>query len=294
MISVVIVNFNRKELLCECLDSVKRQDVRDLEVIVIDNGSSDGSAELVAAYPEVRLIQNPENVLFCKAYNQGIDASRGDFILCLNNDVCLEKNYLSEALFAIGLDERIGMVSGKILRPDKKTIDSTGLFLGRNRKAVERGYNKKDRGQYDDPGYVFGVSGACVFFRRAFLADVKDQYGYFDERFGAYYEDLDICWRGQRQGWKAYYEPKAVACHTRAATAIGDKKGRRGPNIFYLSDGLRKRYVRNRYLCMKKNDSLQGILVNLPFVLFYEIQQWCYVFFVKYLCRGRLYACPKM
>jgi len=272
MISVVIANFNRKELLQRCLDSVRGQDFQDIEIIVVDNGSSDGSVELVKAFEGVHLIQNTQNLLFCRAYNQGIVASNGRFILCLNNDVWLEQSYLSHVFSAIRQNETIGMVSGKILREDKKTIDSTGLFLGKDRKAVERGYNQKDRGQYDQPGYVFGVTGACAFFRRAFLVDVRDPYGYFDERFGAYYEDLDLCWRGQKKGWKAYYEPKAVAYHTRAATAIGDKK-RRGPNIFYLSDDLRQRYVRNRYLCMKKNDTLGSILINLPFILFYEIQQ---------------------
>jgi GT2 family glycosyltransferase len=280
MISIVIVNFNRKELLKKCLDSVKEQNIHDFQIIVVDNGSSDGSLELVSEYSEVLLIKNSQNVLFCKAYNQGIDACGGEYILCLNNDVRLEKNYLSEALSAIDLDRKIGMVSGKIMREDRRTIDSTGLFLGRSRKAVERGYDKKDKGQYDNPGYVFGVSGACAFFKKSFLQDIKDRNGCFDERFGMYYEDLDLCWRGQKRGWKAYYNPKAVAYHVRAATAISisDKKW---PNIFYLSDNLRRMYIRNRYLCMKKNDSLRGVLLNLPFILFYEIKLWWFLLFLK-------------
>ena len=121
--------------------------------------------------------------------------------------------------FAISLDAKIGMLSGKILRMDRETIDSTGLFLGRNRKAVERGYGKKDIGQYDKPGYVFGASGAVMFLRKSMLIDIKDENGYFDERFGMYYEDLDLCWRAQKKGWKAYYTPKATAYHVRGGTA---------------------------------------------------------------------------
>ncbi|MFC1624532.1 glycosyltransferase family 2 protein, partial [Candidatus Omnitrophota bacterium] len=220
---------------------------------------------------------NTRNLLFCKAYNQGIAASKGNFILCLNNDCFLDKDYLREAINAIGIDRKIGAVSGKILRMDKKTIDSTGLFLGRNRKPAERGYGKKDKGQYEERGYIFGVSGACAFFRRSMLMDVKDEHGYFDERFGMYYEDLDLCWRAQKKGWKAYYNPKAIAYHVRGGTAIS-KGGRRGGlNLPYLSDELKKRYLNNRYMCMKKNDSLCGFLVNLPFILWYEIKIRCYL-----------------
>lgn len=271
MISVIIVNYNRKDLLRQCLDSLIGQDFKDFEIIVADNASNDGSAELISAYyPEVKLIRNTSNLLFCKAQNQGIEAAKGNFILCLNSDCMLDKGYLVRAAAAMGINENIGMVSGKILRTDKKTIDSTGLFLGRNRKAVERGYNKEDKGQHDRPGYVFGVSGAAAFFRKKMLADIKDKYGYFDERFGMYYEDLDICWRAQKKGWKAYYEPKATAYHFRSGIAAlrGNKD-------------LSERYILNRYRCMQKNDSFLGIIINLPFILFYDIKIWCYFFLTK-------------
>ena len=281
MISVIIASYNRKDLLRRCLDSIRRQSSQDVEIIVVDNGSSDNSKEMMKAeYPGVKLIPNTKNLLFCKAYNQGIDASKGDFILCLNNDVILDKDYLREAFSVFRQNEKIGMVSGKILRMDDKTIDSTGLFLGRNRKAVERGYGTKDGGQYDTPGYVFGVSGACAFFSRSLLLDIKDENGYFDERFRMYYEDLDLCWRAQKKGWKAYYNPKAIAYHVRAGTAVG-AKDRKGPKILYLTDDLRRMYIRNRYLCMKKNDSIEDFLMNFPFIIFYEIKVWCFLAFLK-------------
>jgi len=281
MISLIIVNYNRKDLLRQCLDSVRGQSFKDIEVIVVDNASTDGSVEMVKMYySEVRLIWNTRNLLFCKAYNQGIEAASGNFILCLNNDVILDKDYLKEALRAIGLNSKIGMVSGKILRMDKKTIDSTGLFVGRNRKPIERGYGKPDKGQYEESGYVFGASGACAFFRKDMLVDIKDENGYFDKTFGMYYEDLDLCWRAQKKGWKAYYNPKAVAYHHRGGTSVIHK--RRGalrlPYYFpYLSNDLKKMYIRNRYKCMRKNDSLWGIIINLPFILWYDIRLWPYL-----------------
>ncbi len=269
MVSIIIVNYNKKDLLRQCLDSVRAQGFKDIEIIVVDNASTDGSVKMLRMYyPEVKLIWNTRNLLFCKAYNQGIGASKGNFILCMNNDAILDKDYLKEAPRAIGLNSKIGMISGKILRTDKKTIDSTGLFIGRNRKPIERGYGKPDKGQYEEPGYVFGASGACAFFRKGMLVDIRDKNGYFDETFGMYYEDLDLCRRSQKKGWKAYYSPKAVAYHKRGGTSGGKK----GLNFPYLSNDLKKMYLKNRYKCMRKNDSLWGIISNLPFILLYEIK----------------------
>ncbi|MCX5693274.1 MAG: glycosyltransferase family 2 protein [Candidatus Omnitrophica bacterium] len=283
MISVIIVNYNRKDLLQNCLDAVRMQNVKDVEIIVVDNGSLDGSAEIVKAdYPEVKVVENKENLYFCKANNQGIEKARGDFVLCLNSDCVLDKDYLKEALKSFDLDEKIGMSSGKILRMDKKTIDSTGLFVGRNRKPLERGYGKPDEGQYEEPEYVFGVSGACMLMKKIMLDDIKDENGYFDETFEIYYEDLDLCWRAQKKGWKAYYNPKAIAYHVRGATAVihsGNHKP--GLNLAYIADNLKKKYIRNRYRCIKKNDSMSGILLNLPFILWYEIKLWFYLLYSK-------------
>jgi GT2 family glycosyltransferase len=248
------------------------QDAEDFEVIVIDNASSDGSVETAReSFPGIRLIRNVRNEFFARAQNQGIDVSRGDFILCLNSDCVLGRGYLREVLSAINLDPKIGMVSGKILRMDRETIDSAGLFLGRNRKPAERGYGKKDKAQYDSPGYIFGVSGACAFFRKSMLEDIKDEYGYFDETFGMYYEDLDLCWRANKKGWKAYYNPKALAYHARGGSALGRAKGR-GPNFLYLPYDLKKKYVENRYKCIRKNDTLKDYLLNLPFIIAYDIK----------------------
>ena len=287
MISIIIVNYNKKELLKDCLDCVRAQDYKDTETIVVDNASLDGSSEMVKRYyPEVKLIQNKENLYFCKANNQAIDAAKGEFILCLNSDCFLDRGYLTEALKAFDLDSKIGMVSGKLLRIDRKTIDSTGLFVGRNRKPVERGYGRLDKGQYEKPGYVFGASGACMLLKREMLEDIKDKNGYFDEDFDMYYEDLDMCWRAQKRGWKAYYNPKAIAYHARGATAVVQPiRLRESPQATHgvgcrfksISDELKKKYIRNRYRCMRKNDSITGIILHLPFIMLYEIEIYCYM-----------------
>src|SRR3990167_5232029 len=102
MISIIIVNYNRKELLRKCLDSLRGQSFQDMEIIVVDNDSTDDSVEMICTYyPEVKLIRNTSNLLFCRAQNQGINSSKGNFILCLNSDVILDGNYLKEAISSI-------------------------------------------------------------------------------------------------------------------------------------------------------------------------------------------------
>jgi GT2 family glycosyltransferase len=189
-------------------------------------------------------------------------------------------NFIEELVKTVCLNDRIGMVSGKILRMDKITIDSTGLFLGKSRKPVERGFNQKDRGQYNKEGYIFGVSGAAAFYRRAMLEDIKDENGYFDQRYGMFYEDLDLAWRASKKGWRGYYTPKAIAYHKRGASA---KASFPSPRFFkkysfvYLNNALKIRLIKNRYLTIIKNDSFWGIIFNLPFILTYEIKLYIYI-----------------
>ena len=118
----------------------------------------------------------------------------------------------------------------------------------------------------------------------------KDKNGYFDERFGMYYEDLDLCWRAQKKKWKAYYNPKAVAYHERGGTTVYPRSGSR-LNFFFLPDNLKERYIRNRYRCIKKNDSLQSIFMNLPFIVLYEIKVWAYYIFSA--CKAAYKGCTR-
>lgn len=145
------------------------------------------------------MINNRENLFFSQAQNQGIKASCSEFILCLNDDVILEKNFVEELVKAIGLDTRIGMVSGKILRMDKITVDSTGLFLGRSRKPVEGGFNQRDNGQYNKEEYIFGACVAAAFYRRKMLEEIREATGYFDERFFFLVEDIDFVLEGTKE-----------------------------------------------------------------------------------------------
>jgi GT2 family glycosyltransferase len=162
------------------------------------------------------------------------------------------------------------MVSGKVLRFDKKTLDTTGLFLSLWRTAKERGYGIKDRGQFDQSEYIFGVNGAVAFYSRKMLEDIKIKGSYFDVDYRIFYEDLDISWRAHNFGWKAYYIPQAVAYHARGATVrpaggIGKPHARR-----YLTEELQQNLIINRYCTIIKNEGLFSLLLHLPFILFYD------------------------
>lgn len=282
IVSVIIVAGGVKDYLKSCLDSLKEQTYKRLEIIVIDNSlNPQFGQEIVSQYPDIKLYSHPHNLFYAAALNKGIEISRADFILCLNDDVILDSKFIQEALQGFRIDDRVGAVSGKILRSDRVTIDSTGLFLTPWRTAKERGYGRRDKGQYNCPENIFGVNGAVAFYRRKLLEIVKVDYDYFDSDFRIFYDDLDFAWRAQSLGWKAYYLPRAVAYHVRGGTVrqgLGiDKPYARG----YLSDELHLDLIKNRYLSITKNESALGFLVHLPFILFYDFFILSYTLFFR-------------
>ena len=200
----------------------------------------------------------------------------------------MDKRFIQEALHGFYQDSSVGMVSGKILRSDGVTIDSTGLFLSPWRTVKERGYGKKDRGQFNAPGYIFGVNGAVAFYRREMLETIKIESDYFDSDFRMFYEDLDIAWRGKLFGWRAYYIPWAVTYHIRGGTARQGLGVARSYARRYLSDELHLDLIKNRYLSIIKNESIFGFLAHLPFIVLYDFLVLSYVLFSRPLLFKRL------
>ncbi|MFC1658028.1 glycosyltransferase family 2 protein [Candidatus Omnitrophota bacterium] len=283
IVSVIIVTCGVGDYLISCLDSLRRQTHKALQVILIDNSLNPQFRDgIIRQYPQVQLYSEGVNIFFTGALNKGISESQGDFILCLNDDVILDSRFIQEALCGFYQDSSIGMVSGKILRSDGMRIDSAGLFLTPWRTARERGYGRQDKGQYNRAGYVFGVSGAVALYRRSMLESIKIAQEYFDADFRMFYEDLDLAWRAQNLGWKAYYVPQAVAYHIRGATArksqgVGKSGARR-----YLNDELHLDLIKNRHLSIIKNESLLGFLLHLPFILFYDLLATGYILFFRF------------
>lgn len=286
-VSVIIAASGNKEYLAALLSSLRRQSRKPDEVIVIDNSlQADFGASIAALFPGAAVYTAGEALSYCQAVNKGIETAGGDFILCLNDDVILDDIFIEEAVKVFQTDPGIGMVSGKILRFNRHTIDSTGLFLSIFRTARERGYGVKDRGQFEREGYIFGVTGAVAFYRRAMLDQVKVAGEYFDTNFRFFYEDLDLAWRAQKLGWKGYYIPRAVAFHLRGGTARQKQGINRKFARMYLSEGLHFDLVKNRYLTLIKNEDLLIFIALSPFILFYDIAAWCFILFFrpKVLC----------
>lgn len=210
-LSIVLLNWNGAHLLPACLDSLRAQTFQDYEIIVPDNGSTDGSLELLAArYPEAEVIRLPRNLGFSLAMNAGIRASRGRFVLSLNNDTELDPRCLEELAAAMCADDRVGMCAPKMVYHDDPTlINSAGHACTADGWVYDIGRGQPDGAWFDQPREIFGACAGAALYRRAMLEEV----GLFDPDFFISYEDADLNWRAQFAGWRARYVPTARVRH---------------------------------------------------------------------------------
>jgi GT2 family glycosyltransferase len=254
MVSVLIVTWNSARLLDACFASIDRQDYRNLEVIIIDNSSTDGTGDILKAREaKWQIVYNQKNAGFAAGQNQAMRLAHGDWLLCLNPDVVLSIDFISRLVEAGSAHPQAGSVCGKLLRwnPDSsesrtQVIDSTGIYFTRNMRHLDRGGEETDGGQYERPQWVFGATGAAALFRRTFVDAACMEGQFFDEEFFAYREDADLAWRGQLMGWKCLYEPSAVAWHVRRVTP--ERRESLPVEINWHS-------IKNRFLMRGKNAS---------------------------------------
>lgn len=220
-VSVVVVNYNRCRLLQACLESLALQEEISFEVILVDNGSTDDSLEMVrsrfAAHPRfpLRLVENRENRGFCAANNQGIGLARGEYVALLNNDAEAHPAWLRELLSAFTVDPGVGMAASKILVYDDPTrIDKVGHLIYPDGQNRGRGSGERDEGQYDQVEEVAWPDGCAAMYRREMLAEI----GGFDEDLFAYGDDAELGLRARIAAWACLYMPGAVVRHHRGAT----------------------------------------------------------------------------
>ncbi len=216
-VSIIIPNWNGKYLLKNCLESLKNQSFKNPEIILVDNGSVDGSCEYVKSkFPKVKVLELNKNYGFAKAVNIGIKAAKGEYVILLNNDTEADKNYLKFLVETAEKHPEAGFVAAKMLNFYKRNIiDSAGDAVDVVGHSYNIGLGKVDKPQFNKEGYVFlATAGGSLFKKEMF-----DKVGYFDEDYFTYMEDVDLCLRAQIMGFKGWYEPKAVLYHIRKETS---------------------------------------------------------------------------
>ena len=208
------MNWNRKDLLRACLESVRRQSGVPFETILVDNGSTDGSQNLAAEFG-AHLICNQTNRGFCAANNQGIAAARGEFVALLNNDAEAEPGWLANLYRACSREPHVGMAASKILVwEDPTRIDKVGHLIFPDGQNRGRGAGALDRGQFDREQEVLWPDGCAAMYRKSML----DRIGGFDEDFFAYGDDAELGLRARIAGWTCIYAPDAIVRHHRGST----------------------------------------------------------------------------
>jgi GT2 family glycosyltransferase len=217
--SVIIPNYNGGPYLPVCLTALSKQTYPHLEIIVVDNGSSDDSVAVARrGFPEIKVIALDRNLGLTGAINRGIEQAQGVIIAPLNNDTEVVPGWAQALVSALDQYPEAGIAASKMLLFDQRdTLHSAGDGFGRNGLPINRGVWQKDEGQFDQDIYIFGGCGGAVAYRREMLADI----GLFDEDLFMYLEDVDLNWRAQLAGYRAVFVPEAVVYHHLSATGAG-------------------------------------------------------------------------
>lgn len=222
LVSVIIVNWNGVEHLKKCLPSLYAQSYKNIEVILVDNGSEDGSVEWAKGnYSKIKIVVNKKNLGFAEGNNLGFNIARGEYVLFLNNDTIVSKNFLIELLRVMKGDKKIGGVQSKILFMDNHSqLDSVGSFLTYTGFLYHIGVYAPDSQEFNKQKIIFSAKGACMMFKRKVLDEIKVDGEIFDSRFFAYFEESDMCHRIWLAGYKIAFVPKSVIYHKFGATSI--------------------------------------------------------------------------
>ena len=252
-VDVVIPTWNRWELLDRCLDHLRRQ-TRQASVIVVDNGSTDGTAErLRAEYPEVRLVRLERNLGFGAAVNRGIAAGRAPYVVLVNNDVECDPRFVERLVAPMRARPEIGSVAGLLVIAGRDAIDSYGLELDRTMAAFPRFAGAPLTATALDEHHLAGPSGGAGAYRRAAL----DAIGGFDEALFAYLEDADVAARLRSAGWAAAGAPGAVGVH------LGSASFGRGSAWQVETAGASRGYVLRKYHVLRGRAAAQSLVVEI-------------------------------
>jgi GT2 family glycosyltransferase len=257
-ISVVIPNWNGKRFLTGCLDSLLQQNYPDVEVIIVDNGSTDGSIELLHdSYPQVKVARFEKNTGFSVAVNRGIRESTGEYIALLNNDTVVDSDWLNQMVQVLKQRPEIGSCGCKMLAyDDHSLLDGAGDGYRRGGLPGRIGHREIDHGQFDQERLILGACGGAALYRRSLFDDI----GLFDEDYFAYLEDVDLGLRAQSAGYKCLYVPSAIMYHLGCGTTGSGYH----PLVVKLS-------AQNNFNTIVKNIPGRLLLKFLPQILYWQL-----------------------
>lgn len=252
-VSILMINFNGKVDLAKCLPSLFNTKYAGFEVIILDNGSSDGSAEMLREFSNfgnrIKTIFSLKNLGFAEANNIAYKTAEGDFIVALNCDTIVSPLWLEELVKTITEDQETGIVQSKLLSlKNPQLIDSAGDLVHPSGCSIPRGMGEKDRGQYDQEPEIFSARGAAIITRRSII----EQIGFFDPDYFMYYEDVDFSWRVRLAGYKVKLAPKSIVYH-------------RGFDSYDETYKTKMHCTyENRYVTLIKNYEFRNLLRHMP------------------------------
>ncbi|QQS38620.1 glycosyltransferase family 2 protein [Candidatus Woesebacteria bacterium] len=291
-VSIIIVNWNGGEVFKNCLTSLSKLKYKNWELIVVDNGSSDGSEKLakkiILPTTNYRLLVNKVNLGFAPANNQAIKFAKGDYVLLLNNDTVVSPDLLDQLVSRMEKDKKLGVIQPKIFMMDPPSpkptdgqappspivtegqgrisyLDNAGSFFTRIGFLEHWGFGQKDSKEFNKETKVFSCKGACMLVRKS----VIDEIGLFDNDFVSYFEESDFCWRVWLAGWKVVYFPNATIEHKVGFTI------KRLDVVKINYD-----YYKNRIMSLIKNLELINLIYILPIHLFISLGI-AFVFFLR-------------
>jgi GT2 family glycosyltransferase len=252
-VDIIIPNWNGREWLGSCLTSLQQQTFRDFQIIVVDNGSTDGSAEFIRAeFSEVKLVALSENRGFTGGINAGVRAGSAEYVCWFNNDAEADPDFLDQLLSALKANQPngFGMAAARVLfQANPDLINSVGIFVGPDGIGRDRGFQSPDGSPFDQSTELFGPGGVAALYRRA----IFDEIGLLDEDFFLYSEEIDLNYRAQLAGYRCLYVPAARVVHRGSATA---------------------RRVSTKAAYLASRNGLLAIIKNLPGSVLFRLLPW--------------------
>jgi len=277
-VTVIVLTWNSRQHIDGCLVTMLRQTYPNYQILVVDSCSNDGTADYIRAnYPEVKVVQLPQNMGYRRGNAYGMQHAKGEYIVVCNDDVEVKRNWLAEMVRVMEEDDHIGLVTPMILLAEHKDLMNTaGNTLHFSGMYGPHGKGEPKQ-QHEARQIIAAVSGCCFMIRRDLMLRLNGfstDFDQFDVGWHASFEDVDLSWRAQMLGYRIEYVPTSIMYHRY-----------KQPDLFPTRFGS---YEWGRYLTICRNYHLSTLLMLVPFLVFVELMAWAYA-----ISKGRAHLIAK-